>query len=178
MKTEVKQVDTRTFELEITGPGFAWSTVAGPAAESSFMQFRDTVNARGSSTDDVGAFTAAQTAHVAALGQSSEQAALTAQSAASTATDLAAEYDGAWSAYANARLPLVQELACRWATSPIPSRAGIIVAGPTILLALVAWLGIAMSNGEASMPLRAIGVYLVLLVGACLAYLYKVRLVK
>lgn len=90
VETKVRQVDTRHSELEVIGPGFAWSTrVLGESDD--MTRFRDLVNARGSANDDPRSLMRAQADRVERLRQDLEalhaHLAVTASSA-STASEI------------------------------------------------------------------------------------------
>jgi hypothetical protein len=181
VKTDVQKVDTRQFELELTGPGFSWSTVQGPAGEASLKKFRDVINARGSSTQDVQALASAQAAHVAALQADSSQAAVACESAASVVNDHAAAYDEIWANYAAARLPLGHEFRGRWESSGAAAKTAFAFVGPIMILAILVWLVVAAavrSSASLSLGWRVGFVYLVVAVGALAVYVYRVRLLK
>jgi len=67
IKTEVHEVDTRKVELEVQGPGYAWSTINSVSTLNSFRRFRDAVNSRGSARNDLKEVIGAQEAHVDSL---------------------------------------------------------------------------------------------------------------
>ena len=67
VNTTVSQVDTRSIELEVVGPGYAWSTAYAPDALGKVRQFKDLVNARGSAPQDLDKQTESQEARVAEL---------------------------------------------------------------------------------------------------------------
>jgi hypothetical protein len=176
--TEVKQVDTRQFELELSGPGFAWATTQGPGSAPAMQKIRDTVNARGSSSEDVKALASAQAERVEAYRTDVETAAATSASAVGLAGDAGAAYDRAWNEYAEARLPFADEMRGRWSQSKALHRAGVILVFPVLLLALLGVLGVAISNGGAasvSQAIAMIALYAVVLVVAALVYINRVR---
>jgi chaperonin cofactor prefoldin len=67
VNTTVSQVDTRKIELEIVGPGYAWSDEYWYSAMGKVREFKDRVNARGSAPQDLDKQTESQEARVAEL---------------------------------------------------------------------------------------------------------------
>jgi hypothetical protein len=67
VNTTVSQVDTRQVELEVVGPGYAWSTAYAHDALDAVRQFKDLVNARGSAPQDIDTQTRSQEARVVEL---------------------------------------------------------------------------------------------------------------
>jgi hypothetical protein len=122
VKTEVRQMDTRQFELTITGSGFAWSNVEGPNAADGLRRLRDMINARGSTTEDVLALTSAQAAIVDRQTTEARQAEAELQSARTVVLEARAIYDQAWQEYSNRRLPILSDLRARWARTSWPAR--------------------------------------------------------
>jgi len=85
VQTNVTQVDTRQSELEVIGPGFAWSTRQMGSESSGFTRFRDLANARGASADDPAALVKPQSEHVDVLRARLETLSLEHAAAASSA---------------------------------------------------------------------------------------------
>lgn len=87
VQTTVRTVDRRSYELEITGPDFTY-VVEGSDADS-LHAFRDLVNARGSSNEDVPSMVASQRSVV----QQHEAMTVEASAAAETAGRVASEFE-------------------------------------------------------------------------------------
>ena len=67
VNTTVSQVDTRQVELEVVGPGYAWSNAYSHDALDKVRHFKDLVNARGSALQDLDQQTQSQEARVSEL---------------------------------------------------------------------------------------------------------------
>ena len=83
--TAVRTVDTRSYQLQVTGPSFNY--VMESSDPSSLNSFRNLVNARGSSSEDVQSMAATQRAHV----QQQIARTMEAKAAADAANDAASE---------------------------------------------------------------------------------------
>jgi hypothetical protein len=137
VKTTVKTVDTRQFELQVRGPGFAWSTVTGPGAAADLRKLRDLINARGSSTAEIGD---ALAAHAHTVAQHSVQAVeleAVANSKLQSVTSQQQALALAIDQYAAIRLPFVSYVKARWARSTPLNRVLLLVLSPVVL---PAWL--------------------------------------
>jgi uncharacterized membrane protein YhaH (DUF805 family) len=111
VQTTVRTVDTRSYELEISGPDFMY-VLGGPDADS-LCVLRDLVNARGSSNEDVKSMAASQRAVV----QQHEAWAREASTAADAARTTASEYESRLRAVVAAR-PSDGAWTQQWAGAP------------------------------------------------------------
>lgn len=135
VKTAVRTVDTRQFELEIQGPGFAWSTIKGPKDEDDLRKLRDILNARGSATDDIHALTVGQSDVVGRFTEAARVAESTNRSTSAVVEQEKGRYERAWASYSAKRPPILSDIRARWSRSGWLSRAVAIVGGPVILVA-------------------------------------------
>jgi hypothetical protein len=179
VKTEIQVVDNRRFELEVSGPGFAWSTIGGPESEVAYRNFRDVVNARSSNQDDVHQMTAAQRRIVAdaAAASGSAEAANQAASQSYAAEHLA--YEQLWKDYAAIRLPILLDLSSRWRQISLVQRLVYSALAIPPLLVLL-YLAATSQRGDATrgaVALVALG-YLVAVTVLVGRYFVSVRLVK
>lgn len=137
IKTTVRAVDTRKFELEVRGPGYAWSTVQGPGHEDNLRKLRDTINARGSSGADIRDVLAA---HGRVLSEQVERATHLESVSLSTSATTALQKQTlalAVGQYTSARLPFTRYVSARWARSGALQRVMLIAFAPILL---TAWL--------------------------------------
>lgn len=181
VKTEVREVDTRQYELEINGPGYAWSVIYGPGQVSALRKFRDMVNARGSRTDDVKTLVEKQSFWVKFKYNEVEKA----KSELTSTHDLYMQkqniYNQKWNEYLNLRLSVLEDLRARWFRSNLLTHIFITLIGP---VAFVAWIMFFLIANHFTDPMpRVIAsiigiVYLAILIGAVAYYLIRVRLVK
>ncbi|MBW6509514.1 MAG: hypothetical protein K0A94_08205 [Desulfuromonadales bacterium] len=180
VETDVEEVDNRQFELEVTGPGFAWSTVQNPDTESTLKKFRDVTNARGSNNDDVRTLASAQSSLVESLRESSSRAAAACESAAAILNERTDAYIQAWDVYTSARLPLLEDLRARWANIGIAARVGFVVCGPVVLASLIVLVTVTLArnnNADISLIVWTTALYMLALSVTFVVYLYRVRLV-
>ncbi|MGD0021794.1 MAG: hypothetical protein ABSC54_05770 [Smithellaceae bacterium] len=181
VKTNVQTVDNRTFELELTVPGFAWSTIAGPEAEAAFRMFRDIVNARGTSSDDIKAFIAKQEDFVRRKQEIAGAAGDALKSSDELVLQGKASYDAMWDKYMALRLPVLLDLRARWDRSGLLLRLITITLGPLMMLAwvvcfLLSVISSAPVPGELAPTI--VSLWAAILVGAAIFYIIKVRLLK
>lgn len=95
VETTVRRVDTREYELEVLGPGFAYS--ARSVDGESFRLFRDLLNAQGSSQLDIRDLQGAQGVVLQGAREEFEQASAVYASAQSLEADSFRAADDAWS---------------------------------------------------------------------------------
>lgn len=137
VETKVRQVDTRHSELEVIGPGFAWSTRT--AGESDAMtRFRDLVNSRSIAADDVRLLVKQQADTVERLRQ--DMQALSAQQTdATSSTSRACDvYRRAQAEFRAARCSLSDRLQA-WREGFRPVSVAAVASEPPQLLASAGW---------------------------------------
>jgi len=181
VKTDVKKVDTRQFELEVTGPGFTWSATYAPAFAGLLEGFKNKANARGSSTDDVKALALSQTERVRAIQSSSANAGAARQTAAAAMEEARAARTSAWNEYATARLPIADDLRTRWAKSGTSWRVIAALVGPGMLAVWVLLLVVGLTTGNSgvvSVATTIAALHLLTVAVLALLFFYRVRLVK
>ena len=138
VNTEIRTVDTRKFELEVIGPGFAWSTNAGPKSEYTLKKFRDAVNGRSTSNDDIQDAIAKQNDVVESARLALVHSTEVEQAAAASLADALSLHDKIMAEYLELRLPLWQDLKARVSKSTLLFRILVVVIGPVLLMA---WAG-------------------------------------
>lgn len=94
VQTKVRTVDTREYELEISGPGFAYS--ARRSSEGSLREFRDLLNARGSSGETADALIPPQRASVGSLDLDAQRAVAAVTDAAAAVATAQVSCEQAW----------------------------------------------------------------------------------
>jgi hypothetical protein len=180
VKTEIREVDSRQFELEITGPGFAWSTVQDPDKAATLQRFRNLVNARGSH-DDVEAVRDVQRSIVEHKLAEVKDAKIECQYSIDVAEGEQAAYDRVWNEYLAIRLPLLLDIRTRWMRSGMLRRFFIVLIGPVTLVAWLTYFFIAtlFTNPTPRMePIKVGGMHIAALIGIVAYYLSRVRLMK
>jgi hypothetical protein len=181
VKTDVREVDTRQYELEIIGPGYAWSIIHGPDHAAALQKFRDMVNARGSRNDDVKALAYEQSSLVA----NKLAEAKSAQNALNSAFDFAMQkqttYDHVWDDYLKLRRPIFHDLCARWIRSSRLTRIFVALVGPVTLVAWITFFFIAKYFTD-PMPREIAGiigiVHISIILGLVAYYFSRVRLTK
>ena len=93
VQTKVRQVDTRQSELEVVGPGFAWSVRQSGSESDKLSRFRDLVNARGACTEDVHALVEPESVRVEGLRRDLHALSLEYEAAVSCAGQANAAYE-------------------------------------------------------------------------------------
>lgn len=181
VKTDIQTVDNRKFELELGVPGFFWSTIAGPGAEASFRRFRDIVNARGTSPDDIKLLTAEQEEFVKREREHEASAKNSLTSAEKIVEQENSNYNEIWNKYKKLRLPILEDLKARWNRSGPIQKFFVITLGPIMMLALaICFLLSIMFPASVLKQLVFILLFIqiVILVSAAYTYIVKVRLLK
>ena len=181
VKTDVREVDSRQFELEIIGPGFAWSIVDGPDQAATFQKFRDLVNARGSRTDNVKALADAQSSIVARKHTDVKSAQAEYKSAFDFADQKQAAYDHVWNDYLIIRLPILLDIRTRWMRSNLLSRFLVTLIGPVILLAWISgyFMGKLFTDPTIGEVAVIVGmVHIAIIIGIIIYYFTHFRLIK
>jgi len=132
--TEIRTFDNRKYELEVAGPGFAWSTL--DKRLDPLRDFRDFVNARSNAPvtplkpliEDQYLVTLQSERK---LAQAVERFKL----ASNTLEQTRNNNEQAWKAYLALRLPLHLELFARWSSSKTSLRLITLLVGLAVLLA-------------------------------------------
>lgn len=114
VSTHVQQVDTRQVELQITGPGYAWSVLAHSGYADRFRELRDLINAYGSSPKNIQDSLREQTATVNLLQEKSAKQKAYLQLAAKEAEERSVAYEITKKEFTTTRLPLLTDLKFRW----------------------------------------------------------------
>lgn len=136
VSTQVQQVDTRQVELQIAGPGYAWSVLAHSGYADKFRELRDLINAYGSSPKSIQDSLREQTTTVNLLQEKSAKQKAYLQLAAKEAEERSVAYEMTKKEYTNARLPLFTDLKFRWACLSNFWQWLAILGGPGLLVIL------------------------------------------
>jgi hypothetical protein len=181
IKTEIRTVDTRECELCIDGPGYAWSTIAGPSAATALREIRDSINARGSSVEDVRDVASKHRDAMVVGASAVEQTEAACVAANEVTAQKRAAYDAEWDQYSGIRPPILLDGLARWDRAGWLGKSAAIVAmivfGP---LMLGAWAGgIAVAHADMAWAAGATGAaHMAALVAAAVYYVKRVRLRK
>lgn len=136
VSTRVQQVDTRQVELQITGPGYAWSVLAHSSYGDKFRELRDLINACGSSLKSVQDSIREQSTTVSLLQDKSTKQQSHLQLAAKEAEECNVAYEIAKKEFTNTRLPLLADLKFRWECLSSFWQWLAILGGPALLIIL------------------------------------------
>lgn len=181
VRTDVDVIDTRRFEILVTGPGVAWSYVGKGSIEDSIRNFRDLLIARSSNLDDPKVLAISQRKVVEVKNRTLDSEQMKLQDAANLLANARSQYESFWSDYETVRLPVHSDLVERWKRSPRLLRTLILLFGP---VAAAGWItSIVYSIVAQPSPYRVIGIVtglLHILVVALFAVYYRIetRLVK
>jgi len=130
VKTKVQQVDTRQYELQIVGPGFAWSTTGDALTEHSFRRFRDIVNARGSTRESIESLIRDVQKQINLKQSSISNINDSSMSANQRAEAANIKYNKLVGEYQRKRLPLLDDMSIRLEQSGLGGRLLILLIGP------------------------------------------------
>lgn len=136
VSTQVQQVDTRQVELQITGPGYAWSVLAHSGYAEKFRELRDLINAYGSSPNIIQDSLREQIAAVNLLQEKLAKQQAYLQLAAKEADERSVAYEITKKEFTNTRLPLFTDLKFRWQCLSDLWQWMAILSGPVLLVIL------------------------------------------
>ncbi|MBO0495315.1 hypothetical protein [Pseudomonas sp. Marseille-Q1929] len=136
VSTHVQQVDTRQVELQIAGPGYAWSALAHSGYADKFRELRDLINAYGSSPKSIQDSLREQTAAVNLLQEKLAKQQAYLQLAAKEAEERSLAYEITKKEFTNTRLPLLTDLKFRWECLSSFWQWLAIICGPVLLIML------------------------------------------
>lgn len=155
VNTEVRTVDTRQFELEVIGPGYAWSTSGNPSLQNTLKKVRDAVNARGTNTDNVEDVTqAAMTKKTEAIKDASaacDRATDISESAVLSLAASLASHQKNFDKYFDRRLPLWDDLRIRVSRSNIWLRVFLFFIGPILLAGAAGYKSLLFTSHQGDM---------------------------
>lgn len=177
VKTDIHQVDTRRFELEVIGPGFAWSTVKTSNYEYNLRKFRDLVNARGTHNDDIKLLISAQANVVSSKLAVLNDVEISNNSTMDSAKLKQDTYDMIRRDYLRLRLPIFQDIRARWIRSSKFRKVFAALLGPAVFLMWVVYLliTIAFNIPKSGTITGMIFIHIALLTGMAIYYLSKIR---
>lgn len=136
VSTQIQQVDTRQVELQITGPGYAWSVLAHSSYGDKFRELRDLINACGSSLKSIQDSIREQSTTVSLLQDKSTKQQSHLQLADKEAEEHKIAYEAAKNEFTNTRLPLSADLKFRWECLSSFWQWLAILCGPVLLVIL------------------------------------------
>lgn len=180
VRTDVQVIDNRRFEIQIIGPGVAWSYVGNYTIEESVRSFRDLLLARSTSTDDPKDLAMAQEQVVVMKSHATDLEYTKLQKADERLRSAQYAYETAWSHYESVRLPVMRDLLARWKKANIGIKIASIVFGPFLLLVWIAGLIFGNPNNSSIVTIAAlVGIAQILLLALLGAY-YRIeyRLLK
>lgn len=180
VNTEFHVVDSRTIELEIMGPGFAWSTVQPPDKAHALQRFRNLINARGS-CGDIHTVVDEQHDTIEYNLNTLKNTKTEYQFSVDVAEREQASYDRIWNEYLALRLPLFLDIRTRWNHGSTLRRFFTVLIGPVTLVAWLTYFLIATLYANPSMKMAAIkfgGVHIAAILGIIAYYFSQVRLMK
>jgi len=179
VKTETKTIDTRQFDIDIKGNGWAWSATVGANDGDNSRKLRDAINMRGSSNEDINRLIADQKQKEEQSTKKRFEAFNIVSDVESELKKVTTEYDKIWKEYSEIRLPLIDDLKHRWSKSNITNRALVCLSGFLLLLCFLSPL--AYIYGGLISQTYAIGIVVggvALSVLFCWLYFAKVRLLR
>jgi hypothetical protein len=130
VNTKVQQVDTRQYELQVVGPGYAWSTIGDAAAEYSFRRFRDLVNARSSSTESIEVLIRNTQNQIEQKRKTISSISSSSLSANQKAEAANIKYNRLLGEYQRKRLPLLDDISIRFEESGLGGKLMFLLTGP------------------------------------------------
>jgi uncharacterized membrane protein YhaH (DUF805 family) len=119
VQTTVRTVDTREYELEISGPGFAYS--ARRSSEDGLRAFRDLLNARGSSSETADDLIPPQRASVGSLDLDAQRAVAEVTHAAAALATAQLSCEQAWGKAGGDCISVSDKARVRWARMGSPT---------------------------------------------------------
>lgn len=136
VSTQVQQVDTRQVELQIAGPGYAWSVLAHSGYGDKFRELRDLINACGSNLKRIQDSLLEQASAVNLLQEKLTKQQAYLQIAAKEADERSVAYEITKKEFTNTRLPLFTDLKFRWQCLSDFWQWLAILGGPVLLVIL------------------------------------------
>jgi gas vesicle protein len=136
VSTHVQKIDTRQVELQITGPGYAWSVLAHSGYAETFRKLRDLINAYGSSVKNIQDSLREQIKKVDSLKEKLTRLKAGLHVAAKEAEERKLAYDTTRKDFISTRLPLLMDLKFRWECLSIFWQWVAIFCGPVVLVIL------------------------------------------
>lgn len=178
VKTRIENLDTRHVEFQISGPGYAWSTLAPFRDAESLRRLRDLINARGSCNDNISDLITAQQSKVNEIGNRVSLIEFEVK-----ATELALEekeqsYQEIKQRYAKVILPIFLDLKFRWQCLPAALKWVVALSGPVLWAVLiVALLGVGIGSIQPALTYLAIsvGLHTVVMLSVFAYYLLRIR---
>ncbi|MCY1429251.1 hypothetical protein D9M71_451610 [compost metagenome] len=136
VSTHIQRIDTRQVELQIAGPGYAWSVMAHSGYADKFREIRDLINAQGSYAKGIQDSLRAQTQTVSLLQEKSSNLKEHLEVVAKEAEERKLAYSEIKKDFTNTKLPLITDLKFRWECLPNLWQWLAILFGPALLIIL------------------------------------------
>lgn len=130
VNTKVEEVDTRQYELRVTGPGYAWSTTGDSLAQNSFRRFRDIVNARSSTPESINILIQDTEKQIEQATISVSSIRSSSSSANQKAEEIAIKYNKLLGEYQRERLPLRDDISIRFDQLGLGGKLIFLIVGP------------------------------------------------
>ncbi|NWC78882.1 hypothetical protein HX798_01110 [Pseudomonas putida] len=178
VSTRIQEVDTRQVELQITGPGYAWSVVAHSGYVDKFREIRDLINAQGSNRKTIKELCREQGQAVSNLQEKLSRLEKDLEIIGNEAEKRKLDYGTVKKNYASTKLPLVMDLKFRWECLPSIWRWAAIIFGPALLIILasmVVYASITVQPWVNQIIGSALG-YVLLWFGVIITYLIRYRI--
>lgn len=152
VRTDVQTVDNRRFEIQVIGPGVAWSHVGNHSIEDSVRRFRDGLLARSTNTDDPKVLAVGQREEVAVKDRSTDLEYMKLKDADDFLKNATTSLESAWSDYEHVRLPVRADLIARWKRCSTSAKTLAIVLGPVLTISWIAAIVIASNMNDPNSP--------------------------
>ncbi|MEE3505189.1 hypothetical protein QN399_02735 [Pseudomonas sp. 10C3] len=136
VSTHVQRIDTRQVELQITGPGYAWSALAHSGYADKFRELRDLINAYGSNPKSIQDSFREQTTIVNTLQKKLTKLKAQHQVATLEAEERKLAYEATKKDFTAIRLPLFTDFKFRWECLSSFWQWLAILCGPALLVIL------------------------------------------
>jgi hypothetical protein len=179
VKTDVQVIDNRRFEIQVIGPGVAWSYVGNYSIEDSVRSFRDLLLARSTTTEDPKVLAAAQREVVAVKNRSVDLEYLKLNEVENALREASESYESAWAEYEGVRLPVIADLIARWKRSSLTIKSATLLFGPVLLVSWIMTIILAVKPSAAySSALLAAVLQFVVVLLSVVYYRIEIRVLK
>lgn len=178
VKTRIESLDTRHVEFQISGPGYAWSTLANFSDAESLRRLRDLINARGSCNDNISELIRAQQSKVNEIRNRASLIDSKAKASKLALEEKEESYQEIKQRYAMEVLPVSLDLKFRWQCLPAALQWVVALSGPVLWVALIiALLGVGVGSIQPAFTYLAIsvGLHSMIMFGIFVYYLLRIR---
>lgn len=178
IKTRIENLDTRHVEFQVTGPGYAWSTLASFSDAGSLRRLRDLINARGSCNDNISDLIKAQQSKVNEIRSRALLIGSEAKASELVLKEKEQSYQEIKQRYAKVILPVFLDLKFRWQCLPATLQWIVALSGPVLWVVLVvALLGVSIGFIQPAFKYLAIsvGLHTMAMLSIFVYYLLRIR---